>query len=142
MRWANLRQQASDRHLPLMVLNQHERRSSAPEMTLDAGRQRCDHRAPSASASVRAVAHDSGPKDDVLHDAILVNLEARTGWHRDLDDPLLVDDPLGGLVTAPRRGLSRAAALAAAFSMPLGVPGLMSGRPFRPFSRAISSPAR
>jgi hypothetical protein len=39
----------------------------------------------------------------------------------------------------PRRGGFDGGAGRLAFSIPLGLPGLMSGRPLRPFSRAISS---
>src|SRR5260370_34566318 len=68
-------------------------------MRADAHRQRRDHR-----ASVRrhpafaAIADRMRAQHQVLHHEFLVTLEARAGRDLDLDEPILGDDSLRGLV--------------------------------------------
>src|SRR5450759_4911658 len=84
-----------------MVLDQHDTSQLGAEMPLDAAWQRVDHSSPvRGQPTLAAVADDMRTQHDILHDEVLVALESRTWWNRRLDNPLLVDDPFGGLVAA------------------------------------------
>jgi hypothetical protein len=87
------------------------------------------------------IAHHVLAKHQFLYDVVLIALEHRVPRQvRDLEDPVFVDRAIGRLGPPPRRGWPAGDWGRFAFSIPEGwLGGLMSGRPFRPFSRAISS---
>ena len=125
------------RHLPLVILHQHEAAQLRPEMAADAaGQRRHDGLAGRRQPALATVAHHPRGQHQILHLVRLVALELRARRTR---HPQHL-----GLRRDPRRHLAAAAALAplaasfgsVASSMPLG---LIDGRPLSPFSRAISS---
>jgi hypothetical protein len=74
----------------------------------------------------------------ILHHEVLVAFEARADRDLGLDDPVLMDGRFEVLSPPPRRLPSSDGGFGSlAFSIPLG--GLIRGRPFKPFKRAISS---
>ncbi len=139
-----LGEQAGRGDLPLMMLAEYEAAQLGTKMAFDAGRHLRHHIAPVRRQPTFApIAHDVLAKHQFLHDVVFIPLEHRARRQaRDLDDPLFVDRSIGRLgaaasALAGRRSLSLDDS---AFSIPEGwLGGLMSGRPFRPFSRAISS---
>ena len=83
-----------------------------------------------------AIADHPAAQHQVLHDEILVSLEPRSGRGSRLKGLFLDTDPWRRLATSPTLVASCGGFGAVPFSMPLG---LIFGRPFKPFSRAISS---
>ena len=128
-----------------MILRQHEAARFSPEMAPDTGWQRGDNWLPIGRQPAFAPgAHDMRAQHQILNDKALVAFEPRTRRHIRLAGQLFVDDAPGGLVaaTATRRpGHRWLARLVQSFpGWPLGREGgLMSGGPFCPFSRAVSS---
>lgn len=73
----------------------------APEMAVDAGRQRRRHRPPvRRQPTLPAIADHLRAQHQVLHDETRMALAARARRHRHRDDPLLVDDQLRRLAAA------------------------------------------
>ena len=134
--WAD---QTRHGHLTLVVLDQHKAAQLRPEMADDPGRHRGrDRSGRPGSASARGGGGSRGAQHQVLNQEVLVALEARAGGSR-RDDPLLVDgEPLGLAALPPGLEACRPAGIVP-WSMPLGLPGLIVGRPLRFLRRAISS---
>ena len=123
--------------MTLMILHQHETAQVGAEVALGPIRQRRDDRLAVWCDPTLAEVADRMDRQHKLLDLIgLVALEARSGRHRSLDDPILDDNTRPDLATARALSLYPGPGGSVALSMPLG---LMSGRPFNPFSRAISS---
>ena len=137
---AQQRHQSRHRHLPLMVLGQHEAAQLRPEVTIDAGRQRRRHHgAIRCLPALAAEIHHMRTDHQILHHEARVALEAGAARRRcDLDGMLLVDRKLGPCA-APRA--FRLPEPPGRFgSVPRSMPlGLMFGRPGPPFNRATSS---
>jgi hypothetical protein len=74
---AQQRHQARYRHLPLMILGEHEAAQLRPEVTIDAGRQRRSHhvtirRLPAFAAEI----HHMRTDHQILHHEARVTFEA------------------------------------------------------------------
>jgi len=123
--------------LALVVLHQHEAAKIRAEMSLDLlWQRRDDGLAVRRHPALAAVADRMHRHHEFLHQVGLVALEARSGRAVAFNTR---SSTLTRGLTLPRRGLFPGRvgpAGVVAFSMPLG---LISGRPFNPFSRAISS---
>ena len=73
------RHQTLDRHLPLVILHQHEAAQLRPKMTADAaGQRRHDRLAIGCQPTLPAIAHHPRGEHQVLHLVRLVALELRT----------------------------------------------------------------
>jgi hypothetical protein len=87
-------QQHQPRHsgLALMILGQHKRAQSRPEMTIDAGRQwRRDDLAVRSLPTLTLEIHDVSTQHQVLHHEAPMALKRARRRRGELDDPLLVD---------------------------------------------------
>ena len=90
------------RDLALVVLSQHVAFERRAEMPLDPGRQRRHQRLAVAGEPALAAEADHPRADDqLLHDEVLVALEARADRRLGRDHPLLVDGELGPFALAP-----------------------------------------
>ena len=93
---AQQRHQSRHRHLPLMVLGEHEAAQLRPEMTMNAGRQRRRHRvAVRGLPALAAEIHDMRADHQILHHEARVAFEAGAARRcGDFDGPFLVDRQL------------------------------------------------
>src|SRR6266481_8545894 len=127
---AQQRHQSRHRHLPLMVLGEHEAAQLRPEVTIDAGRQRRRHhvairRLPAFAAEI----HDVRTDRQILHHEARTAFEARARRWGHGDGPLLVDRKLRP--RAPSRALPLATSQWLRLSPPLHAARL-DVRPTRP----------
>ena len=126
-----------DCDLTLVVLHQSVASQLRPEMAADAAGQRCDHRlARGRQPAFAPIPHHSCRQHQVLHlvRPVTLELDAFGAAARRTSDSTATR---GVALPRPRclPGLPMRFG-SVPFSMPLG---LIEGRPFKPFTRAISS---
>jgi len=120
-----------------MILHQHEAAESGAEMAIAPLWQRCqDGLSVRRDPAFTLVTGGTRRNHQVLHQKRLMTLEARSFCARDVRHLLLDADPRRHLAAEPRFCVLMGFGRSVAWSMPLG---LIVGRPFRPFGRAISS---
>jgi hypothetical protein len=132
------RHQPRQCRLPLMIVHQHEAAQVRTEMAIDPRRQGGQDRlAIRRDPALAQIARRPGRNHQLLHEKGLVAFEARSRRHRRRLDHLVLDnDPRRHLATQPPLRLLGGLHRLVALSMPLG---LIAGRLFKPFRRAISS---
>ena len=128
-----LRDQARDRHLALVVLGQHVAAQRRPEMAVHPARQRRQHGAAvGRDPALAPEADDTRANQQVPHHICLVALEPRTGRNLGLQHVLFMDGE-------PRRLAAVGAALASATPWRLRLARVLhaAGPQFRPALQAL-----